>query len=246
MKPWPYPFWIAHRGAGRLAPENTLAAFRLGAGYGFRMFECDARLSADGVPFLLHDNTLERTSNGRGVAGEQPWAALARLDAGAWHSRRYAGEPLATLEGLVRFCLAGRHWLDIEIKPTPGTERRTGEVVAQCAAGLWTGTDLAPPLLTSFSPEALEGARSAQPELPRGLLLDALREGWLDTARRLDCAAIVCRYPLWDKDSVAQVHAAGLRALSYTVNDESVVRWLGGLGTDGIVTDRVDCFGAAA
>ena len=66
---WPYPFWIAHRGAGKLAPENTLAAFRLGAEHGFRMFECDAKLSADGLPFLLHDSTLERTSNGHGVAG---------------------------------------------------------------------------------------------------------------------------------------------------------------------------------
>lgn len=66
---WPYPHWIAHRGAGKLAPENTLAAFRLGAQHGYRMFECDAKLSADGVPFLLHDATLERTTNGRGTAG---------------------------------------------------------------------------------------------------------------------------------------------------------------------------------
>ena len=76
---WLYPRWIAHRGAGNLAPENTLAAFRLGAEYGFRMFECDVRLSADGVPFLLHDRTLERTSNGRGVAGDHSWGELARL-----------------------------------------------------------------------------------------------------------------------------------------------------------------------
>jgi glycerophosphoryl diester phosphodiesterase len=245
MKPWPYPFWIAHRGAGRLAPENTLAAFRLGAEHGYRMFECDAKLSADGVPFLLHDSTLERTSNGRGVAGEQPWSALAQLDAGAWHSRRHAGEPLPTLEALIRFCLANRHLLDIEIKPTPGVERRTGEVVAQLAAKLWAGSELAPPLLTSFTPESLEGARSAQPELPRGLLLDRLWEGWLDAARRLDCAAIVCNYALWDAANVAQVHAAGMRALSYTVNDKSVARWLAGLGTDGIVTDRVDRFSPA-
>ncbi|HQC99297.1 MAG TPA: glycerophosphodiester phosphodiesterase family protein, partial [Aquabacterium sp.] len=68
MSPWPYPFWIAHRGAGRLAPENTLAAFRLGARHGYRMFECDAKLSADGVVFLLHDSTLERTTSGQGTA----------------------------------------------------------------------------------------------------------------------------------------------------------------------------------
>lgn len=246
MKPWPYPFWIAHRGAGRLAPENTLAAFRLGAEHGYRMFECDAKLSADGVPFLLHDSTLERTSNGRGIAGEQPWSALAQLDAGAWHSRRYAGEPLPTLEALIRFCLANRHLLDIEIKPTPGVERRTGEVVAQLAATLWVDTGIAPPILTSFSPESLEGARATQPGLPRGLLLDTLREDWLDTARRLECAAIVFNYSLWDAATVAQVHAAGMRALSYTANDASVVRWLTGLGTDGIVTDRVDRFSPAA
>ena len=66
-KPWPYPRWIAHRGAGKLAPENTLAAFRVGANYGYRMFECDAKLSADGVLFLMHDTTLRRTTNAAAV-----------------------------------------------------------------------------------------------------------------------------------------------------------------------------------
>src|SRR6478736_5846185 len=90
---WPYPRWIAHRGAGKLAPENTLAAFRLGAQHGFRMFECDVKLSADGVPFLLHDTTLDRTTSGHGSAAALPWGELARLDAGAWHGRLHAGEP---------------------------------------------------------------------------------------------------------------------------------------------------------
>jgi len=246
MKAWPYPRWIAHRGAGRLAPENTLAAFRLGAEFGYRMFECDAKLSADGVPFLLHDSTLERTSSGRGTAGEQDWAALSQLDAGAWHSRRYAGEPLPSLEALIRFCLAGGYALNIEIKPTPGVERRTGEVVAQLAARLWAGSAVAPPLLTSFAPEALQGALDAQPQLPRGLLLDTLRDGWLETARRLDCAAIICNHALWDAATVAQVHAAGMRTLSYTVNDEWAAQRLIALGTDGIITDRVDRFSPAA
>src|SRR5262249_52756932 len=92
MKIWPYPRWVAHRGAGKLARESTLAAFRLGAEHGYRMFECDVKLSADGVPFLMHDATLERTTNGVGTGGDQPWDQLARLDAGSWHSRRHAGE----------------------------------------------------------------------------------------------------------------------------------------------------------
>ena len=97
---WPYPRWVAHRGAGKLAPENTLAAFRLGARYGYRMFECDVKLSSDEVPFLLHDATLDRTTNGCGIAGQLSWAELSRLDAGSWHSRSYAGEPIASLDAV--------------------------------------------------------------------------------------------------------------------------------------------------
>ncbi len=190
------------------------------------MFECDVKLSADGVPFLLHDATLERTTNGTGVAGDQPWSALARLDAGSWHSRAYAGEPLPTLDNIARFCLRNDYFLNIEIKPTPGLEQRTGEVVAAEAARLWAGAQV-PPLLTSFRPEALEGAQGAAPHLPRGLLLDTLWTGWLETALSLDCAAIVCNHALWDTSSVTQAKSAGFRCLSYTPNDEWAVEEAG-------------------
>ena len=249
MRDWPYPRWIAHRGAGKLAPENTMAAFRLGASHGYRMFECDAKLSADGVPFLLHDTTLERTTNshevtgdaGPRVAGEQAWSVLSQLDAGAWHSRAYAGEPLATLENLARFCRRNEFFLNIEIKPTPGVEQHTGEVVAREAARLWAEAAV-PPLLTSFRPESLLGARIAAPQLPRGLLLDTLWNGWLDVATQAGCVALVCNYALWNTDTVAQVRGAGMRCLSYTVNDDWVAQRLIELGTDGIITDRLDLF----
>jgi glycerophosphoryl diester phosphodiesterase len=239
--PWPYPRWVAHRGAGKLAPENTLAAFRLGAAHGYRMFECDVKLSADGVPFLLHDATLERTTNGVGTAGDQPWDQLARLDAGSWHSRAHAGEPLPTFENIARYCLANGFFLNIEIKPTPGMESATGRVVAQYAARLWAGQAV-PPLLTSFRPESLQAAQEAQPALPRGLLLDTLWTGWLETALSLGCTAIVCNHALWDRSTVTQVHSAGMRSLSYTPNDEWAVQRLLALGTDGVITDRVDLF----
>lgn len=244
LAPWPYPRWIAHRGAGKLAPENTLAAFRLGAQHGFRMFECDAKLSADGVPFLMHDATLERTTNGRGTGGHLPWGALAQLDAGAWHSRTYAGEPLPTLENLARYCTANGYCLNIEIKPTPGLEETTGRVVGEHAARLWHGRTV-PPLFSSFRPEALKGALSSAPHIPRALLLDSLWDGWAGVAQQLGCVAIVCNHALWDKALVAQVHGAGMRALSYTVNDEWAAQRLIGLGTDGIITDRVDLFSPA-
>ena len=241
MKAWPYPRWIAHRGAGKLAPENTLAAFRMGAQYGYRMFECDAKLSADDEVFLMHDATLERTTNGHGTGGQQRWHQLSQLDAGSWHSRTWAGEPLPRLEALARFCVGNGHLLNIEIKPTPGTERHTGEVVAREAARLWAGQPV-PPLLTSFKPEALAGAQAAAPGLPRGLLLDTLWDGWLQKAQSLACVAVVCNFALWDATTVSHVHAAGMRALSYTVNDDWAAQHLIALGTDGIITDRVDLF----
>ncbi|WP_027995348.1 glycerophosphodiester phosphodiesterase [Simplicispira psychrophila] len=250
--PWPYPRWIAHRGAGQLAPENTLAAFRRGAAHGYRMFECDVKLSADGVPFLLHDSTLTRTTHAAAqlsadasrVAGEHHWATLAQLDAGSWHSREYAGEPLPTLDNVAAWCLANHCVLNLELKPTPGTERETGEGVARRAAQLWQGSAV-PPLLTSFQTEALAGARTGAPALPRGLLLESLSTDWLDTARMLGCVAVVCNHALWDASTVAQAKSAGLRCLSYTVNDAWAAQRLWDLGTDGIITDRVDLFSPA-
>ena len=178
------------------------------------------------------------------VGGDHTWSELARLDAGGWHSRAYAGEPLPTLENVSRFCLANNFFLNIEIKPTPGTERATGEVVARHAARLWNDAGAAP-FLTSFEPETLKGALATAAHLPRGLLIETLWKGWLETALSLECAAVVADHPLWDASTVLQAHSAGLKCLSYTVNDESAARRLIELGMDGIITDRVDLFAPA-
>lgn len=239
MPPWPYPGWLAHRGAGKLAPENTLAAFRLGAAHGYRAFECDVKLSADGVPFLLHDATLERTTNGRGVAGQRSWAELALLDAGRWHSPGYAGEPLPRLDAVAAWVQAEGCSLNVEIKPTPGTEAATGAAVATACARLWEGAAV-PPLLSSFSEAALQAARTAAPALPRALLLDALPPDPVARAQALGCVAVVTQHRLMDGALRAALHAAGLRALCYTVNDDADVRRLQALEVDGLITDAVD------
>lgn len=251
--PWPYPRWIAHRGAGKLAPENTLAAFKLGYQHGYRMFECDAKLSADGVPFLLHDSTLNRTTNAAYVlsalstnqpssltASDHPFATLVQLDAGGWHSAPYAGEPLPTLANILQFCSANGALLNIEIKPTPGFEAITGQNVASFTAQHWTGP--IPPLLSSFEPTALASAQTAAPALPRGLLVDIWRKTALQEAQELGCVALICNYRLWNADLVAQAKALGLRTLSYTVNTAEDAQRLWDLGTDGVITDKVDVF----
>jgi glycerophosphoryl diester phosphodiesterase len=197
----------------------------------------------------MHDATLARTTNAREIfgpaasatGGDHEWGALARLDAGGWHSAPYAGEPLPTLENISRFCLANGYLLNIEIKPTPGAERRTGEVLGRHADRLWNNAPVAP-LLTSFQPEALAGALATAAHLPRGLLLERLRSGWLEAALALECAAVVCEHSLWEPDSMEQARNAGLRCLAYTVNDPAAARRLIELGIDGIITDRVDLF----
>jgi glycerophosphoryl diester phosphodiesterase len=206
------------------------------------MYECDAKLSADGVVFLMHDDTLDRTTNGHGVAGERTWSELSRLDAGGWHSRAWAGEPPATLAAVARHCQAHRHWLNIEIKPTPGLELQTGRVVAAEAQRLWARQAVHPPLLTSFQPESLVGARESAPDLPRGLLLDSMWDGWHARARQLELVALVCHHALWDRALVDLARAEGWRMLAYTVNDEWAAERLIDLGLDGIITDRVDLF----
>jgi glycerophosphoryl diester phosphodiesterase len=166
---------------------------------------------------------------------------LSRLDAGAWHGRAFAGEPFPSLEVIANYCIDNGFALNIEIKPTPGDEAATGSKVANEVARLWAG-QAAPPLLSSFSPDALRAARDADSRWPRALLLDSLREGWLDEALALGCVAVVMSHRLMDATVIGQLHAAALRALVYTVNDPETAQHLLAIGIDGIITDAVDRF----
>jgi glycerophosphoryl diester phosphodiesterase len=238
------PRWIAHRGAGKLAPENTLAAFRLGASYGFRGFECDVKLSADGELFLLHDSTLARTTDGGEVtAGDLTWAELSQRDAGSWHSRTYAGEPLPRLDAIARYCQANGFALNIEIKPTPGQEAETGAAVARAVRRLWSSSPPEQgPLLSSFRPEALLAAQQFAPEWPRALLLESFWDGWQGVADRLEVAALVTRHSLMDAALIERLHGEQRQALVYTVNDAADAQRLLSMGIDGLITDAVDRF----
>lgn len=236
---WPYPAFVAHRGAGRLAPENTLAALRIGHSFGYRMFEIDVKLSGDGVALLMHDATLDRTTDGRGRVDAQPFPALARLDAGSWHSPAFAGEGIPTLERVARWILANDAMLNIEIKPSPGRERETGAAVALDAREAWRDAAV-PPLLSSFSPLALAAAREVAPELPRALLLAELPEDWLERCRALRCVALDAKHSDLDAARIARAHDASLRVLAYTVNDEARAGELFDAGLDVLITDAVD------
>jgi glycerophosphoryl diester phosphodiesterase len=175
------------------------------------------------------------------MAGELRWDELSRLDAGGWHSRAYAGEPPPSLRALARYVLRNGFALNIEIKPTPGSEHRTGAVAGEQVRALWAGSATLP-LFSSFRPEALQGARDSAPEVPRALLLDTLWSGWLDVARALGVGAVVTNYTLMDLALITQLRGEGWRTLCYTVNDEAEAARLQRLGIDGLITDAVDRF----
>jgi glycerophosphoryl diester phosphodiesterase len=238
---WPYPRWIAHRGAGRLAPENTLAAFQCGFQHGFRMFECDVKLSQDEVLFLLHDTDLDRTTNGRGVAGQQTWQALSALDAGSWLSSAFNGEPLLSLPDLMAWLQQTGSLVNLEMKPTPGLARETGEAVARFVQTHWA-TSMPWPLLSSFEPEALQAAQHTAPHIPRAFLFETWHEGRLQEALNMGCVAVVPLHDLLTTERIAQAHALGLRVLTYTVNSPDEATALLAAGLDGLITDKVDLF----
>jgi len=227
-----------------MAPENTLAAFELGARSGFKAFECDVKISADGAAFLMHDSTLDRTTGEPGVAEERSWAQLSQLDAGRWHSPEFEGVRIPKLADIARFCFETDSALNIEIKPTPGHESRTGELVATEAAALWQGRPVSP-LLSSFSTAALRAAKMAAPHLPRALLLDELTPGWFEQASELGCAGVVMDHRLIDAQVAGRLHEAGLFVLSYTVNEASLAQRLLSWGVDGLITDVMDRSGWA-
>jgi glycerophosphoryl diester phosphodiesterase len=247
MPAWPYPRVLAHRGGGVFAPENTIAAMRIGCQRGFRGVEFDVTLSADGEPVLMHDATLDRTTDATGPVAARPWGELARLDAGGWFSSSFAGEPIPRLSDAVGYCRSHQVWINVEIKPAAGAEQATGEQVARAIARDFADligsdgiADPRVPLLSSFSPQALAAARDAAPSLRRGLLCKRIARNWREQLERLQCVALHCDHRTLDASAASQVRAAGYWLFCYTVNDRQRAIELANWGVDALCTDRLD------
>ena len=232
---WPYPRVVAHRGGGAFAPENTLGAIRRGASLGFKGVEFDVMLAGDGTPVVIHDETVERTTNGRGEVSKMTYDELSKFKTGN-------DERIPTFEQAARLCRELGLWANVEIKPAKGYERATGEAVARMTREHWLGAPLAP-VLSSFSVEALAGARSVVPRMPRGYLVDRIPDDWRDTMKRLGCVALHCNYQSLTADLAAEIHCAGYAILLWTVNEPDVARQMLALGADCLVTDALERIG---
>jgi glycerophosphoryl diester phosphodiesterase len=232
---WSLPPIIAHRGASRVAPENTLAAIARAADAGARAVELDVALSADGVPVILHDETLNRTTDGRGSVARKTLADLRTLDAGAWFGKRFKGERLPTLAEAVALILERKMGLNLEIKPTRGAAAATAENAIGVLKSSWPGK--APLVISSGSAVSLDVARDVAPYWPRGLILDAVPPDWADRLAATGCVSLHCNARSVTPSLVEEVHEAGYRLLAWTVNRLPTARRLFRAGVDGIFTD---------
>ena len=229
---WPYPRVVAHRGGGALAPENTLGAMRKGALLGFRGVEFDVMLAGDGTPVVIHDETIDRTTNGKGEVSRMNYSQISAF-------RTENGERVPTYADTVALCRELGLWANVEIKPAKGYERATGEAVARVSRELWRGAPVMPEL-SSFSVEALDAAQGAAPEFARGYLVGRVPDDWRATMARLGCVALHCNWKALTPRIAREAHDAGYGIALWTVDDPADARRLLAMGADCIITDALD------
>ena len=231
---------VAHRCGGALAPENSLAGLRMAADRGLAAVEFDVMLSADGVPMLIHDETLDRTTTGHGPVAARTAAELAATPNNAGWGSCFAGELIPTLSDALADCLRLGLVPNIEVKPAAGFERATGLATAHAAALAWAGPGGPLPLLSSFSETALAAAREVLPDWPAALLVEEVPPDWRDRMHRLGVASLHCRRRQASWDWLAEASAAGVAVRCYTVNDPDEAIRLRERGVVGVFSDRID------
>jgi glycerophosphoryl diester phosphodiesterase len=233
------PLILAHRGAGRRAPENTMAAFRLAAKVGADGVELDVQLSKDGEVVVMHDSRVDRTSDGCGRVADLTLAELRALDAGGWYAPEFAGERIPTLAEVLHE-LGPRLVLNVELKAASlfggGLEAEVVRLVEDAGLGERV-------ILSSFDPLALWRVRRLNPHLSTGLLYAPdsplyVRGRWLQALARP--AALHPRWDTLDGLSIAAAHRQGLAVRPWTCDDPDGLRRLIAWGVDAIITNVPD------
>jgi glycerophosphoryl diester phosphodiesterase len=229
---------FAHRGASALAPENTLAAFEEAWRLGCEWVETDLRLTADDVPILLHDETLERTTGAAGPAGRMTLEAIRRLDAGSWFGARFRGERIPTLDEALEWS-RDRCCLNLEVKE----KNRTARLVEAVAGRIREHRALDRVLCSSFRPDDLRRLRGAMPRAGLGWLVSKTTQGLRRLDAEVDLAALHPKDSLATRRLLRRCGRMGLAAHVWVVNRPDRLRELEELGADGVMTDDPRIFG---
>lgn len=236
---------IGHRGACAYAPENTMASFMKAYELGCRWIEFDVMCSQDGVPFIIHDDTLTRTTNGKGKVGQVSADYLKGLDAGLWFSKSFAKEPIPLLVDLIQWIDAMGMCANVEIKPFSGTERETTQTVLSLLNHYWPANKSGL-LISSFSWEVLLYCKSIAPHRPLGFLLHKWDSRWFEKAQQLHCYSVHLNHKILTKERVKQIKNKGYRVCAYTVNKKKRAQQLLSWGVDSIFSDYPDLLKASS
>lgn len=234
------PRLIAHRGAPRLAPENTLVGLTLARAQGATWTEFDVTLSADDVAVVFHDDNLERTTDGHGPIEKQSLAHLKELSAGAWFSPDYLDCRIPTLAEYLETAASLRLGINVELKPIDRARCQTlCHEVLHTLAQLWPN-DLPAPLLSSFSAENLHMLRELNCPYPLALNTSRWSEAQLSLAQQLGCYSLHCKASLLTATQVATNTAVGMHTLAYTVNETYLAQQLFDWGVTAVFSDIPD------
>ena len=233
-EPAPLAAVIAHRGESGNAPENTLAAIKLAHESGATCVELDASISADNIPFVHHDDTLNRCTNATGYLCAHTAAELDKVVADGGMSK-YAGEPLPRLEAAIALLTQLQMGLNLEIKPTPGLEEPTALAVCELVRDTWP-IDL-PLVISSFSRESLAVARDTLPGAARALIVCAVPENWQHQTQLLQCRNLHTAAPLLNAEQAIAITDAGLGLYCFTVNAVEDAKRLLDMGVHGVFSD---------
>ena len=234
-----YPRIIAHRCGGALAPENTLPGLGVAARLGCRGVEYDVMLCGDGVPLVVHDETLERTTTGTGCVPDLQWSDMRTIDAGIRHHKAFAGTRIPLFDEVLDHCSRFDLWANIEIKPATGHDSATGSVVAARLAADWSGNGV----VSSFSVSALQAVQNTAPQLPVALLFERLPTDWAVLADELNAVAVHLAAAHVSADVARQLRDRTWAC--YTVNTRDEAKRLFDLGCAAVFTDRPDLWLAA-
>lgn len=224
---------IAHRGASAYAPENTMIAFTKAFQLGVKWIEFDVMLAACHTPIIFHDETLDRTTNGRGLLHLYSYHYLQSLDAGSWFHPIYAGERIPSLETIITFLNQTKMNANVELKPFPGQEKQLVDAVLK----LMTPYLKSNLLFSSFSFETLVYLRNLAPDVNIGLLLHEWESGWETMCDSLQCASVHINEEIITDQKVKQIKAMGKKVLCYTVNDPHRAKQLFSYGVDAVFSD---------
>jgi glycerophosphoryl diester phosphodiesterase len=230
---------IGHRGASAYAPENTMAAFDKALSLGCRFVEFDVMCSADGEPFVFHDDTLKRTTNGQGEFGTSNASYLQNLDAGTWFSRQYKGEKIPHFKDVLEWLSFSDVQANIEIKPYPGMVEQTTIAVLSHIHRYWPQSKELP-LVSSFDWDALLLCRSIAPEMPLGFLMHVWDPQWLQKAQQLECYSLHLNRKIVNPERIKIIKDNGFLVFTYTVNRKRLANKLFNWGVDAVFSDYPD------